>query len=122
MPDSFKQKIDALYAFADTCDSLDAFVPALHDVLRNNDGALAGVTDSYRICTTDTGYTSAFALRDGVYAELAPTDAVAVTVQGSEKNLLAVFQRKLNPATGLLLGKIRVQGNKAALLKLASFL
>lgn len=122
MADPFKQSIEKLYAFADTCDRLDTLLPALFAVLRDNGGALAGVTNAYRLRATDTGITSAFALRDGVFTVLTPDDAVDVTVLGSEKNLLAVFQRKLNPATGLLLGKIKVQGSKAALLKFGSFL
>ena len=122
MADPFKQKIEQLYAFADTCDRLELLFPALFTVLRDNGGALAGVTNAYRLRATDTGTTSAFALRDGIFAELTSADAVDVTVTGSEKNLLAIFQRKLNPATGLLLGKIKVQGSKAALLKLGAFL
>ena len=47
---------------------------------------------------------------------------VDVTVLGTEANLLAVFQRKLNPAAGLLLGQIKVEGSKSALLKLAALL
>lgn len=124
MASDLKSDIEAMYRFADTCDSLAELVPQLYGVLRRNKEALLGVTDSYRLTATDTGYQTAFALYNGEFHELSDTDTVPVdvTVSGAERNLLAVFQRKLNPMTGLLLHKLHVDGSKGALVKLASFL
>lgn len=122
MTQSFRKDIDAMYALALQCDSLAALVPALCDVLRRNGDSLAGVTYAYRLVATDTGYVCAFSLEDGQFAERSPDDPTDVTVSGPESNLLAVFQRRLNPAAAMLFGKIKVRGSKAALLKLAEFL
>ena len=122
MTANFKRDIQAMYALAAQCDSLNALVPALCDVLRRNEESLADVTYAYRLASTDTGYLYAFSLDHGRFAELAQTDPVDVTVAGLETNLLAVFQRKLNPAAALLLGKIKINGSKSALMKLATFL
>ena len=122
MATPLQQDIEALHATAAQSESLTTLVPALCDVLRRNSDALAGINDAYRIEALDTGYTFAFALRAGVLLLLDANEGVDVTVQGKEANLLAVFQRKLNPAKGLLLGKLKVQGNMAALLRLAAFL
>lgn len=118
----FTKDILAVEAFAAKTDSLAALVPALCAVLARNGGALAELTYAYRMRATDTGYAVAFALRKGVFSELDAAAPVDVTVSGTEANLLAVFQRKLNPAVGLLTKKIHVEGSKTALLKLAAFL
>ena len=119
---SFKQDIEAMYALAEQCDSLTVLMPALCDVLRNNEVSLADLTYSYRLSATDTGYRYAFALDHGRLVEPDESDPVDVTVTGLERNLLAVFKRKLNPAAALLLGKIKLSGDRSALLKLAAFL
>lgn len=122
MTDAFRRDIDAMYAQAAQADSLPALIPALGSMLRRNRDSLGGVSYAYRITASDTGYNYAFALAEGEYAELPPTAPVDVVVSGREANLLAVFQRKLNPATALLLRKIKVEGSMAALTKLAAFL
>jgi len=122
MTKAFQQDIQAMYVFAAQCTSLSMLVPALCEVLRRNENDLADVTYAYRLVASDTGYRFAFRLRNGQFSELTEADNVDVTVTGTEANLLAVFQRKLNPVTGMVLGKIRIQGSKAALIKLASFL
>ena len=122
MTRAFKQDIESMYAFAAQCNSLSMLVPALCEMLRRNEDSLADVTYAYRLVASDTGYRFAFRLRNGQFSELTEADAVDVTVSGTEANLLAVFQRKLNPVTGMMLGKIRINGSKAALIKLTSFL
>ena len=118
MSDTFQNDVEALYALADGCESLAVFMPALGEMLSRNSAALTSVTNAYRLVAADTGYTYAFALRSGIFELLSPTEPADVTVTGKEANLLAVFKRTLNPATALLMKKIRVQGSKAALLKL----
>ncbi|MCE5344605.1 MAG: SCP2 sterol-binding domain-containing protein [Eubacteriales bacterium] len=122
MADTFRQDIDAMYAQAARCDRLDALVPSLYAVLGRNGKALAGISYAYRLSATDTGYTCAFSLTDGRFAELTKGASVDVTVVGREANLLSVFQRRLNPVAALALRKIRVEGNLTALMKLAAFL
>ena len=122
MTRAFRQDIDSMYAFAAQCDRLSTLVPALCEVLRRNEDSLADVTYAYRLVASDTGYRFAFRLRNGQFSELGEADPVDVTVSGTEANLLAVFQRKLNPVTGMMLGKIRINGSKTALIKLTSFL
>ena len=122
MSDTMQRDIQALYAQADQATSLATLLPALFDVLRRNSESLAGTNYAYRLTTADTGFTCAFALRNGAFAALNDGDAVDVTVTGTEANLLAVFQRKLNPLKAILLRKITVDGSMAALTKLASYL
>ena len=122
MTDAFKQDIQAMYAQADQATDLAALLPALFDVLKRNRESLAGTTYAYRLTATDTGYACAFALQDGAFASLGAADAVDVTVSGTEANLLAIFQRKLNPLKAILFQKIRVDGSMPALTRLASYL
>jgi hypothetical protein len=122
LEDTFKKDVDALYAHAARCDRLDALIPALYEVFRRNGKALADIRYAYRLVATDTGLTRAFSLMDGRFAELAADVPVDVTVRGREADLLAVFQRKLNPVLALALRKLRLEGNQAALMKLVAFL
>ena len=122
MSNEFKQDIQAIYVLAEHCDTLASLLPALRDVLCRNESDLADVTYAYRLATTDTDYLFTFALNQGHFTELATSDFVDVTVSGKENHLLAIFQRKLNPMTAMLTGRIKVIGSKTALIKLASFL
>lgn len=122
MTDAFRRDIDAMYATAARADSLSALIPSLCDMLRRNRDSLGGVTYAYRLTTTDTGYSYAFSLTQGEFCDLSSSAPVDVIVSGREASLLAVFQRRLNPATALLLRKIKVDGSMGALMKLASFL
>lgn len=122
MTPAFRQDIESMYVIAAHCDSLSILMAALYDVLRRNEESLVDVTYAYRLDATDTGYTSAFMLDHGRFAMLAESDWADVTVIGPENNLLAIFQRKLNPAAALLFGKIKINGSKSALMKLTSFL
>jgi len=122
MTEGFQQDIQSMYTLAERSKNLADLVPALCDVLRRNGDSLADVTYAYRLTATDTGYSCAFALQRGVFMELDTAGRVDVTVAGTDAHLLAVFQRKLNPMTAMLLGKIKVNGSKTALMKLATFL
>ena len=119
---TFKQDINAMYRLADQVTSLDALVPSLCEVLRKHQEDLQGITYSYRLQATDTNYSAAFSLDNGAFSDLAPDAKTDVTITGLEKNLLSIFQRKLNPAMALMLGKVKLTGSKNALLKLAKFL
>ena len=119
---SFKQDINAMYQLADQANSLDALVPSLCDVLRRHQPELQDISYSYRLHATDTEYNAAFSLDKGVFSDLAADAKTDVTIAGLEKNLLSIFQRKLNPAMALMLGKVKLSGSRNALLKLAKFL
>ena len=122
MTDVFRRDINALYARAEACDSLATLVPALYAVFRRNGDALEGISASYRLEATDTGFESAFSLTEGRFAELPPSGFTDVTISGREAHLLAVFQRKLSPVAAMLTRKVKVEGSKAALIQLAEFL
>lgn len=117
-----RDEIQALYKRADAGESLAVMLDGVLTALRGNEDAIADVTHSYRICATDTGYTRAFSIKDGVVSEIGETDEADVTVSGDEKNLLAVFRKQVSPISALLRGKVRIKGSKAALIKFAEFL
>lgn len=117
-----RQEIQEVYRLADRQGSLPQLMGAIGAVLQAHPQALAHLTHSYRLVSADTGYTTAFALTAGVFQWLPENQAVDVEISGKEQSLLAVFQRKLPPLKALLLGKIKLKGEKAALLKLGEFL
>ena len=119
---NFSQDLQSVYDLAERESSLPRLVDAIVEMLSRHPDTLRGITHSYRLHLTDTGFSQAFALQKGVLSPLSPNDAADVTVSGSTQNLLLLFQRKLNPAKALLLGKVAVQGNKAALFTLGKFL
>lgn len=120
--DAMKREIAQVYTLADRRGSLPELMEAICAVLQRHPQALAHLTHSYRLVSADTGYTIAFALQAGAFQRLDQQQAVDVEITGKEQNLLAVFQRKTAPLTALLLGKIKLKGDKAALLKLGELL
>ena len=90
--------------------------------LARHPDALAGITGRYAVLAADTGFACAFALSSGVFSPLAPDAPVDVSIVGGEADLLAVFRHELAPLKALLGGKVRVRGDRAALLRLAPFL
>ncbi len=117
-----KQDIEAVYRMADSGTSLSDLMRAIGDVLSRHPGELAGMTASYRLEASDTGYTVAFCLAAGQYRLLGDGDETDVTVIGKEQDLLQVFQRKISPLAALLRGKVKLKGSKAALIRLSEFL
>lgn len=119
---SIKQDIQAVYDLADQGMSLGELMDAIGGVLSRHEDALAGITYSYRLRASDTGYEKAFALNEGHFLVLGSTEKTDVTVIGKENDLQLVFQRKLSPMVALLRGKVKLNGSKAALIKLSEFL
>lgn len=117
-----KREIEQVYTLADRQGSLPELMEAIGVVLAAHPQALAHLTHSYRLISADTGYTTAFALTAGAFAWLPEGQSVDVEITGKERDLLAVFQRKVAPLKALLLGKVKLKGDKAALLKLGEFL
>lgn len=119
---SLKMDIKSLYQQADVGASLQDMMKGICAALKNNQAELSGITWSYRLCASDTGYVCAFSLADGHYADKSEMDEADVIVTGKERDLLNVFQRKVAPMSAVLRGKIRVKGSTAALVRLAEFL
>lgn len=117
-----KREIRALYRDADGGLDLPGLMDGVCAALARHPDALAGISGRYAVLAADSGYTRAFALEDGAFSSLAPDAPVDVTVSGCEKDLLAVFRRELAPLAALLRGKIRVRGDRAALMRFAEFL
>lgn len=117
-----KREIRALYRDADGGLDLPGLMDGVCAALARHPDALAGISGRYAVLAADTGYARAFALEDGIFSSLAPDAPVDVAVSGCEKDLLAVFRRELAPLAALLRGKIRVRGDRAALMRFAEFL
>ncbi|MBE5800703.1 MAG: SCP2 sterol-binding domain-containing protein [Clostridiales bacterium] len=100
--------------------SLPQLLDQIIGIMTRNPDGMAGVTNRYRLCATDTGCTRSFSLQDGHYSELSAEDKVDVTISATEENLLALFNGKLNPAAAILKGKLKIQGSLGALTKLAA--
>ncbi len=102
--------------------SLKEIIEALCGALKRNSDAIAEITNSYRICASDTGYTHAFSIKEGVLTDIDEVDEADVTITGTEANLLAVFRRQISPMSAMLRGKVKVKGSMPALVKFAEFL
>ena len=116
------EEIRRVYGMAEGEDSLPALMNAICGALGRHEDELREVTYRYRLHATDTGYEKAFGLRDGAFETLDEGDAVDVTVSGREAVLVQVLRRKLAPFKALALGRIKLRGNRAALLRLGEFL
>ena len=117
-----QRDIRALYGAADGGLGLPALMDGVCAALARHPDALAGISGRYAVLAADSGYACAIALEDGVFLSLAPDAPVDVSVSGCEKDLLAVFRRELTPLAALLRGRVRVRGDKAALMRFAEFL
>ena len=128
-----QRDIRALYRDADGGLDLPGLMDGVCAALARHPDALAGISGRYAVLAADSGYACAFsetaggaltsfALEDGAFTSLAPDAPVDVAVSGCEKDLLAVFRRELAPLAALLRGKIRVRGDRAALMRFAEFL
>ena len=119
---SLKQEVRALYQKADHAPSLPSLLSDICDALRRHADELKGITYSYRICASDSGYVKSFALEDGVYSDSTEMNEADVIVTGKEADLLSVLQQKLSPMSAILRGKVKVNGSKSALIRFAEFL
>ncbi|MEG2701824.1 MAG: SCP2 sterol-binding domain-containing protein [Clostridia bacterium] len=105
---SLKQEIRALYQKADHAPSLSSLLSEICDTLRKHPDELKGITYSYRICASDSGYVKAFALEDGLYSDSTEMNEADVIVTGKEVDLLAILQQKLSPMSAILRGKVNL--------------
>lgn len=112
----------ALYREAGDGQTLPVLMDGVCAALARHPDALAGITGRYAVLAADTGFACAFALSSGVFSPLAPDAPVDVSIVGGEADLLAVFRHELAPLKALLGGKVRVRGDRAALMRFAPFL
>jgi len=112
----------ALYREAGDGQTLPVLMDGVCAALARHPDALAGITGRYAVLAADTGFACAFALSSGVFSPLAPDAPVDVSIVGGEADLLAVFRHELTPLKALLGGKVRVRGDRAALMRFAPFL
>lgn len=117
-----QRDLQALYSRAQGNMALSALMDEICSMLARHADTLRGVNGRYRLTASDTGYTCAFALEDGVYRGLDGAAPVGAAILGREDDLLRVFRGELSPMSALFQGKVRVQGSKAALMRLAGFL
>lgn len=117
-----RDEMRRVFELAEEKESLSDLMEAICGAMSRHGDELRGVRHRYRIHATDTGYEKAFGLQDGVLERLNQQDAVDVTVSGKEAVLRQVLTGKLVPAKAWALGRIKLRGNKAALLKLGEFL
>lgn len=120
--EDLKREIQSLYQAADGGMGLAQLVDGICHTLQKHEDALRGITYSYRLCASDTGYSWGFSLRDGHFAETGEYDEADAVVTGTEENLLAIFRRQISPMSALLRGKIKLKGSKAALIRFSEFL
>ena len=114
-----QRDLRALYREAGDGQTLPVLMDGVCAALARHPDALAGITGRYAVLAADTGFACAFALSSGVFAPDAPVD---VSIVGGEADLLAVFRHELAPLKALLGGKVRVRGDRAALMRFAPFL
>ena len=119
---SFQEDIHQVYALAEREASLANVMEAILSVLERHEDALGDITHRYYLYAKDTGYGLAFGLQNGILERGISKEAAEVTVIGREVDLLQVMSRRVSPLKALMLGKISVKGEKAALLRLAKFL
>ena len=82
---------------------------------------LKDVTAAYRFCPKESEAVGV-RLTNGVVSPLDDSEAADVTVSGSGEAMLHVLSGTLNPLKAILLGKLKVKGNMALLVKLANMI
>ncbi len=101
-------------------DSLDDFAATLPSRFAEIAEKLRGESGSF-LLRTRQGRTRSILLGNGlVTVTEGAVEAPDCTVDADEADLLALVNGDLNPMKALLFGKVRIHGNKALLLKLAS--
>ncbi|MEG0125995.1 MAG: SCP2 sterol-binding domain-containing protein, partial [Clostridia bacterium] len=116
---TLKEDIHELLKQADRGIGLREFIDGICQLFSQHESELAGITYSYRLCASDTGYVKAFSLDDGHFFEMSEMGEADVIVTGTEQALLSVLKRDVSPMSALLRGKIKINGSKAALIRFA---
>lgn len=103
-------------------EGLESLLRGIAQALKNHPDECANISASYRFQASDTGVGLAFRMDKGAYAPIGDGEAATVTVTGTQDNLMKLIRGELNPVKALLLGRVKIQGNKDALMALAAFL
>ena len=119
---NLRDDVQALRAQAARGATLEQLMKGVGEALKNHPEELTQITASYRFRANDTGMSYAFSLDGGRYRELEDGAPVSVSVSGSQENLMRIIRGETNPLKALLLGRVKIQGSKEALLALGAFL
>lgn len=119
---NLREEIRILRARAAQGEGLESLLRGIAQALQNHPEECANIHYSYRFQASDTGVGIAFRLEGGSYAPLGDGEPATVTVTGTEENLMKLVRGELNPVKALLLGRVKIQGNKEALMAFAAFL
>ena len=120
--EALKQALQELLAQAGANTSFGEVMELFVQALKAHPEALGALEGSYRMQTTDTGVSTAFALSENGL-ELLDADAKTdAAISGSEADLMAVIRKELNPMAAMFMGKLKIQGSMQALAKFAQIL
>ena len=120
--DELRTCIRQLMAEAGNGLSFEELMERFCEALRSHPEALGALSGSYRLQTSDTGFSLGFALGENSFRVLQAGEKADVTICGKEETLLALIHRELTPAKALLTRKLTVKGSMAALTKFAEVL
>jgi len=120
--EELKKDIQALLAQAGAGADFAALMEGFAAALARHPEALGELTGRYRLQTTDTGLSVAFALSADGFQTLDAADPVDAAISGKEADLLALIRRELNPMAAMFMGKLNVKGSMQALAKFSQLL
>lgn len=120
--EALKQAIGELLEKAGQKVSFAEMMKLFVQALEAHPEALGALEGRYRMQTTDTGISIAFALSGDGLTLLGSEDKTDAAISGSEADLMAVIRKELNPMAAMFMGKIKVQGSMQALAKFAQIL
>lgn len=120
--DALKQAIGELLAKAGRDMSFSELLELFVQALEAHPEALGALEGRYRMQTTDTGISKAFALSENGLVLLDADDPADASISGSEADLMAVIRKELNPMAAMFMGKIKIQGSMQALARFAQIL
>lgn len=119
---NLKEEFSRIRQSAGQSYSLCEVFEQLYAAMQNHQDELCGIDASLAIKATDTGNAARFLIENGHVSIPAENAPVAVTVSGTENNLVAFIRGELSPTKAILFRKIIVQGDIGALSKLSKFL
>ena len=117
--EELKNELQKLIASLSGTESMQDLMERFFDILRTHADALSVLEGRYRLKTSDTGLSFAFAAgKDGLKV-LNADDKTDATLTATESDLMALIRRELIPMAALFTGKLKVEGSMAQLAKFA---
>lgn len=117
-----KEEVRLVRSKAGNAASIAELWDDLEGLFRDHTEELSDASLSLRLAVTDLNRSLALKLEEGRYSPLTEDAPADVTISAKDKDMLAFFSGKLNPAMAVLFGKIKVQGDLKALAPLSRFL